>query len=178
MTQLLWDEAITRAKELDALPEPKGTLFGMPFSVKEHLGMVGPGVTTNAAMVEWIGKAHGSTPIVDALWAEGCVFVARTTLPQAAMALETNSNVYGRTVNPYNRDLTPGGSSGGEAALISMGGSLIVCGTILFWLAPFNAADHCCWHQGVGTDIGGSIRCPAGHVGIYGFKQVQPVVSL
>lgn len=42
------------------------------------------------------------------------------------MHLETNSNVYGRTVNPYNRNLTPGGSSGGESALLGMRGSLLV----------------------------------------------------
>lgn len=42
------------------------------------------------------------------------------------MHLETESNVYGRTVNPFNRDLTPGGSTGGEAALLGMRGSILV----------------------------------------------------
>jgi amidase len=56
--------------------------------------------------------------------------------------------VFGRTVNPFNRNLTPGGSSGGESALIAARGSVI----------------------GVGTDIGGSIRVPAGYMGLYGLK--------
>lgn len=64
------------------------------------------------------------------------------------MHLECSSNLYGTTVNPHNTDLSSGGSSGGEAALIAMGGSLL----------------------GIGTDVGGSIRVPAAACGIYGLK--------
>lgn len=88
--------------------------------------MVGDGVTTSAGMATWVGKEHGSNLLYDTLWAEGCVFFARTTQPQAIMHLETESPVYGRTINPYNRNLTPGGSSGGESALLGMRGSLLV----------------------------------------------------
>jgi amidase len=122
----MWNEAIARAKQLDALSEPKGALFGLPISVKEHHGMVGPNITTSASIVAWVGKEHGSNILLDTFWDEGCVFYARTTQPQAIMHLETNSNVYGRTVNPYNRGLTCGGSSGGEAALLGMRGSIVV----------------------------------------------------
>ncbi|KAK8061231.1 hypothetical protein PG997_015452 [Apiospora hydei] len=151
LTELLWDEAIERARHLDSLPEPRGALFGLPISTKEHHGMVGgmgktkSVVTTSASFVAWHG---GSNLLYDTFWDQGCVFFARTTQPQTIMHLETESNVYGRTVNPYNRELTSGGSSGGESALIGMRGSIL----------------------GVGGDIGGSIRCPAAHVGIYGFK--------
>lgn len=75
------------------------------------------------------------------------VFYVKTTNPQAIMHLETDSFL-GPTLNPYNRLLTAGGSSGGEGALIGIGASPI----------------------GVGTDIGGSIRNPAAVNGIYGFK--------
>jgi Asp-tRNA(Asn)/Glu-tRNA(Gln) amidotransferase A subunit family amidase len=122
----MWDEAIARAKYLDSLPEPKGELFGLPISTKEHQGMVGENVTTSASYVAWIGKKHGSNVLYDTFWSEGCVFYARTTQPQAIMHLETESIVYGRTVNPYNRNLTPGGSSGGESALLGMRGSILV----------------------------------------------------
>lgn len=88
--------------------------------------MVGPGVVTNASCVSWIGKPGGCTTLIETLWDEGCVYYARTAQPQLIMHLETNSNVYGRTVNPYNRNLTPGGSSGGESALLGMRGSLLV----------------------------------------------------
>ncbi|KAI5457171.1 amidase signature domain-containing protein [Mariannaea sp. PMI_226] len=159
LTELMWDQAIARAKHLDSLPEPQGELFGFPISAKEHHGMIGPddgSVTTTASFVAWIGKKHGSNVLYESLWAEGCVFIARTTQPQTIMQLETNSNVFGLTVNPYNRNLTPGGSSGGESALIGMRGSIL----------------------GVGGDIGGSIRCPAAHVGIYGFKPTLRRISV
>lgn len=98
--------------------------------------MVGPGVVTNASCVSLIGKPHGTTMLCETLWDEGCVYYARTTQPQLIMHLETNSNVYGRTVNPYNRNLTPGGSSGGESALLGMRGSILVNFNNLF--LPFS----------------------------------------
>ena len=64
------------------------------------------------------------------------------------MHLETSSNLYGETVNPYNRALTSGGSSGGEGALLALGGSCL----------------------GIGTDVGGSIRSPSANNGVYGFR--------
>ncbi|KAJ6442310.1 Armadillo-like helical [Purpureocillium lavendulum] len=155
-TELLWDEAIERARYLDSLPEPKGQLFGLPISTKEHHGMVGSNVVTTASYAAWVGKQHGSNVLYDILWDEGCVFYARSTQPQTIMHLETDNNLYGRTVNPYNRDLTPGGSTGGEAALLGMRASIL----------------------GVGGDIGGSIRCPAAHVGIYGFKPTNKRISV
>lgn len=90
--------------------------------------MVGDNVTTTASFITWVDKSHGSNLLYDILYSEGCVFFARTTQPQTIMHLETISNVYGRTVNPYNRNLTPGGSSGGESALVGMRGSLLVSG--------------------------------------------------
>jgi amidase len=134
LTELLWDQAIERARYLDSLPEPTGPLFGLPISTKEHHGQKGSDVYSNASYVGWIGTKHGSIQLYDILWDAGCVYFARTTQPQTIMHLETNSNIYGRTLNPYNRDLTPGGSSGGESALIGFRGSIL----------------------GVGGDIGGS----------------------
>ncbi|KAK6084366.1 acetamidase [Seiridium cupressi] len=154
LTDLLWDEAIDRARYLDSLPEPLGPLHlsapetwvltpdnspimfeeaitdsgycsGLPISTKEHHGSKSRNGTANASYIAWIGKPHGSNPLYDILWDAGCVFFARTTQPQTLMHLETNNNIFGRTVNPYNRDLTSGGSSGGEAALIGMRGSLL-----------------------------------------------------
>ena len=62
--------------------------------------------------------------------------------------LETVSNIHGRTLNPANTLLSAGGSSGGEGALIACRGSLL----------------------GLGTDVGGSIRCPCDFNGLYGLK--------
>lgn len=91
--------------------------------------MVGDNITSNASYIGWVGDGHSSNLLYDILYSEGCVFYARTTQPQTIMHLETSSNVYGRTVNPYNRNLTPGGSSGGESALVGMRGSILVSDT-------------------------------------------------
>lgn len=85
------------------------------------------GCTTHASYVAFIGQQQAiDVSVNDVLWEAGCVFYARTTQPQAVMQLETASNIYGITLNPHNTDLTPGGSSGGESALIAMRGSVLV----------------------------------------------------
>ena len=85
------------------------------------------GCSTNGGYVAWIGRPQeGRCTTNDILWNAGAVFYARTTQPQAVMHLETSTNIYGVTTNPYNTDLTPGGSSGGESALVAMRGSILV----------------------------------------------------
>ncbi|KAL8714578.1 MAG: hypothetical protein Q9220_001526 [cf. Caloplaca sp. 1 TL-2023] len=151
VTELLPEEALSRAKYLDDYyakhQSPIGPLHGLPISVKEHFAMKGKGV--NAGFVSWWdNKAEEDAHVLKILWRAGCVFYVRTTEPQTLMHLETSNNLYGVTVNPFNRDLTSGGSSGGEGALIGLRGSCL----------------------GVGSDIGGSIRSPAANCGLYGFR--------
>lgn len=86
--------------------------------------------------------------LVRILRAEGAVIIGKTTTPQGVMHLDTTSNLLGQTLNPWNLALSPGGSSGGESALIAAGGSAL----------------------GVGTDIGGSIRQPSAVCGLYGLR--------
>ncbi len=74
--------------------------------------------------------------------------VAKTNVPQTMAALDSCNHLFGRTLNPLNRQLSAGGSSGGEGALVAMRGCAV----------------------GFGTDIGGSIRVPAMCHGLYGFK--------
>jgi amidase len=126
LTELMWDDAIQRARYLDTLPKLVGPLHGLPISVKEHIGTKGKNRQANGSYVAYVGKHQGSTLLLDVLWDAGCVYFARTTQPQTIMHLETESNIYGRTVNPYNRALTSGGSSGGESALLGLRGSVLV----------------------------------------------------
>lgn len=86
--------------------------------------------------------------LVELLLSLGAVIVAKTNVPQTMGALDSCNNLFGRTLNPLNRQLTAGGSSGGEGVLVAMRGAMV----------------------GFGTDIGGSIRIPAMCNGIYGFK--------
>jgi Asp-tRNA(Asn)/Glu-tRNA(Gln) amidotransferase A subunit family amidase len=86
--------------------------------------------------------------LVDNLLAAGAVLYCKTNIPQTLMALDSHNNVFGRTINAFNTAVTPGGSSGGEGALLGMRGSVL----------------------GVGTDVGGSIRIPAMCNGTFGIK--------
>lgn len=88
--------------------------------------MMGKSKATHASYVAWIGMPGDDNPINDHLWDAGCVYYVRTTGPQTLMQLETDNNIYGKTVNPWNRNLTCGGSSGGEGALVAFRGSVWV----------------------------------------------------
>ena len=151
LTEAMVPEAMGMARYCDDYlakhKRPIGPLHGLPISVKEHIGIKGK--PTNCAFVAWVERlAPDDALILSLLHNAGCVFYVRTTEPQLLMHLETASNLYGVTVNPYNRALTPGGSSGGEGALLALRGSCL----------------------GIGTDIGGSIRSPAANCGLWGFK--------
>lgn len=151
LTELLPARALARAKDLDSYYEqhgkPIGPLHGLPVSVKEHIGLKGLRCTTGYVS-HWGTIVKEDAHILQILWKAGAVFHCRTTIPQTMMHLETDSNLYGITVNPYNSSVTSGGSSGGEGALIALRGSLL----------------------GIGSDVGGSIRSPAANCGVYGFK--------
>ncbi|KAF2709609.1 putative glutamyl-tRNA amidotransferase subunit A [Pleomassaria siparia CBS 279.74] len=151
VTELLPSTALARAAFLDDYlkknGKPIGPLHGLPISVKEHIGM--EGLTLNAGFVAWHDRvADANAHILDILVDAGAVLYVRTTEPQTLMHLETDNNLYGVTVNPFNRNLSPGGSSGGEGALIGLRGSCL----------------------GIGSDIGGSIRSPAANNGLYGLR--------
>lgn len=151
LTELLATRALNRAKELDAFfqqhKRPIGPLHGLPISVKEHLGFEGLRCTTGYVS-HWGNIAKEDSHLVTILQRAGAVFHCRTTIPQTMMHLETDSNLYGVTNNPYNSKLSSGGSSGGEGALLALHGSCL----------------------GIGSDVGGSIRSPAANCGVYGLK--------
>lgn len=89
------------------------------------------GLDLNTGFISWVGRlGTDDALILKLLWNAGAVFHARTTEPQTLMHLETSSNIYGVTVNPFNTNLTAGGSSGGEGALLGMKGSCLGIGTV------------------------------------------------
>ncbi|RDW69875.1 hypothetical protein BP6252_08895 [Coleophoma cylindrospora] len=151
LVETWFDEALARAQELDEILEqtgqPVGPYHGLPFSIKTTFAVKGK--NASSCYVAWADhRAESDAPVVHILRNAGAVFFCKTTNPQTVMHLETVSNLYGRTLNPYNRRLTPGGSSGGEAALVAFGGSPI----------------------GLAADGGGSIRSPAANNGLFGMK--------
>lgn len=159
ITELMPERAIERARYLDSYHKehgkPFGPLHGLPISAKEFMGI--QGLAQSAAYVAWAGNVcQDSAAIFTLLEAAGAVFFARTTEPQTLMQLETNSNLFGETLNPNNTSLTAGGSSGGEGALLGLHGSCL----------------------GIGTDIGGSVRSPAANNGVYALKPTSSRLPL
>ena len=124
-----------------------GRLHGVPISIKSSIEVAGmkceAGTRLRAGFV-----ATSDAPLVERLRKAGAVILGVTNTPELLMAWETNNALYGRTNSPWNLDLTPGGSSGGESAAIASGMSA----------------------GGVGSDGGGSIRVPAHFSGICGLK--------
>lgn len=148
--EFLPELALTKARYLDENREKlvdKLPLYGLPLSLKEMIPLSGHSVT-HGSLCYLDRKVDYDADIVNILTASGSVPFVRTTNPQSLMMLECESFTHGRTVNPFNSDLTSGGSSGGEGAINGMHASPV----------------------GLGSDIGGSIRCPSAFNGIYGMR--------
>ena len=152
LTEPLFEQALARATFLDqhlaTTGQPLGPLHGLPISVKDTFHLAGIDSSIGIAAL-CFRPALENSPIVQLLLDAGAVIHCKTNVPQTLLALDSTNNIFGRTLNPENRQQwTAGGSSGGEAVLVKMRGSVM----------------------GVGTDVGGSIRIPAMCNGIYGFK--------
>ncbi|KAF9241339.1 general amidase, partial [Melanogaster broomeanus] len=152
LTEIFVERALARAAELDEALKKTGKVrlvpsMASPISLKDQLCI--KGLETTMGYISWIGNyAEKNAVLVDILEECGAVPFVRTNLPQTVMWPETFNNIFGRTTNPYNRLLTPGGSTGGEGALLALKGSPL----------------------GVGSDIGGSVRLPAAFCGLYGLR--------
>ncbi|KAG5659718.1 hypothetical protein KAF25_002277 [Fusarium avenaceum] len=151
LTEWFYDEALEQAKRLDEAFQRddriQGLLHGVPLGLKDIHRIKGH-ATTLAFIAGRDSLAQEDSAVVAALRDAGAVFFCKTTMPQSAMAIETVSNLWGRTSNPLNRDLNAGGSSGGDGVLVAMRGT------------PLSPS----------TDIGGSIRVPAAFNGLYALK--------
>uniref|UniRef100_A0A8C5FYH4 Fatty-acid amide hydrolase 1 n=1 Tax=Gouania willdenowi TaxID=441366 RepID=A0A8C5FYH4_GOUWI len=124
-----------------------GLLYGVPISLKENISY--KNYTSTCGMVKNLDKpAQKDSVLVEVLKKQGAIPFAKTNVPQALLSYDCSNPIYGETKNPCNPKKSPGGSSGGEGALITAGGSVL----------------------GLGTDIGGSVRIPASFCGICGFK--------
>lgn len=156
LTEIMFDEALAKARECDEYLEkegkPIGPLHGLPISLKDSFNV--KGVQATLGYVSFIARPPSATNsvIVDILSSAGAVFYCKTNLPQSMMTADSHNNVFGRTLNPYNLSHTAGGSTGGEAALLAMKGSVL----------------------GVTTDVAGSNRIPALCCGL---SSIKPTAS-
>jgi amidase len=150
------DRALRRADEADAARgrgEIRGPLHGLPISVKDCFETKGLRTTAGSPrLAEHVPTADAAA--VARLEAAGAIVFAKTNTPPLAMDWQTYNPLFGTTCNPWDASRTPGGSSGGSAAAIAAG----LTGLEL------------------GSDIGGSIRVPAGWCGIFGHKPSWGIV--
>lgn len=126
---------------------------GVPFTVKEMLAVNGFRRTAGN-IYHKDDRSDFNSPHVQRILDEGALLLGTSNVPEMGFWFETNNPIYGRTNNPYDLHHTPGGSSGGEGALIGSGASVF----------------------GVGSDVGGSIRMPANFCGIFGHKPSRMTV--
>ncbi len=147
----LWiDEARAVAKRADQAAAKGGSLgplHGLPIAVKDTTPTKGKRTTLGSFTHEHWVPDHSSS-IVESLQRAGAVIVGKTTTPEFAHTLLTDSPLLGVTRNPWDVSKTPGGSSGGSAAAVATG----------------------CVVLAEGTDMGGSVRIPAAWCGLVGLK--------
>jgi aspartyl-tRNA(Asn)/glutamyl-tRNA(Gln) amidotransferase subunit A len=135
------------ATEAIARGEIAGPLHGIPITIKDNLATAGDPLTNGShACADVVAQAD--VTLAARLRAAGAIVIAKTTLPELAHKMLTDSPKYGITRNPWSLTHTPGGSSGGASAAVAAG------------IGPL----------AVGTEGGGSIRCPASCAGILGLK--------
>ncbi|XP_063612137.1 fatty-acid amide hydrolase 2-like [Penaeus indicus] len=159
-------QALTEAREVDRFlasssPEEKERLatskpfLGVPFTTKENVRV--KGLSHTGGLVARIGRRAKENAVAVTLMKDaGGIPMCVSNVPELGIWWETANQVYGRTSSAHDISRTPGGSSGGEAALLAS------CGSPL----------------SIGTDVGGSIRVPAYCSGVYGHKPTSGWVSL
>ena len=153
---LLYQDALKEAREVDTLVSTTANrtsllrdrpFLGVPLTVKECIALTGMPHTAGLVKRQDV-VASEDAEIVKRLRAAGAIPVGVTNTSECCMWMESYNNVYGVTNNPYNLECSVGGSSGGEAAILAVAGSVI----------------------GIGSDSGGSIRIPAFCCGVFGHK--------
>jgi amidase len=146
LTRVLREQALAAADRCDHT-EACAPLHGVPFSVKENVDCLGS-ATTHGLPALREALPYADAPMVERLKGAGAIPIARTNLSELGLRLCTVNPLHGRTLNPYDRRLTAGGSSGGDAVAVATG------------MVPL----------GLGNDLGGSLRVPAHANGVCTLK--------
>ena len=142
VVQDLSEQAMARARALDAAGDRSGPLFGLPVTIKVNVDQAG-WATTNGLPALRDHRAGADAPLVENLQRAGAVVIGRTNTPEFSFRADTDNPLHGRTHNPWGRHISPGGSSGGAGSAV---------------MAGIGTLAH-------GNDIGGSLRFPASACG-------------
>ena len=150
LAEVMHDEALRSADAADAVlsrGEAVGPLHGVPVTIKVNVDTQGH-ATTDGIPAFRDNVAASDSPLVSHLRRAGAVIVGRSNAPAFSLRWFTDNALHGRTLNPFDATVTPGGSSGGAAAAVATG---------------LGAIGH-------GNDYGGSIRHPAWACGVVGLR--------
>ncbi|KAH9962257.1 amidase signature enzyme [Russula dissimulans] len=141
------NKALDAHRKTNCLTEA-GPLAGMPISLKDTVGVAGFASCIGYSSPSKLVPYQKDAAIVQLLRDAGAYPFVKTNVPITLLSFESFSDVWGRSTNPYSNRHTPGGSTGGEGALLAAGGSRL----------------------GIGTDVAGSVRIPAHYCGVYTIK--------